>query len=201
MRFLFFIPLIFMGCSVIGDGSSAPAISSKGSVCSDPSIKGEVIGEVEGRGACGIKNAVRLKSVGGITLSQSPVVQCSTAQALNRWVQRSAVPEVGTRGGGLSQLRVVAHYACRTRNSKRGARLSEHAKGRAIDIAGFGLKDGSEITVLTDWGRGKKGRILKKLHSSACGPFGTVLGPKSDRHHQDHFHFDVADYRSGPYCR
>ncbi|MEM9755898.1 MAG: extensin family protein, partial [Pseudomonadota bacterium] len=25
--------------------------------------------------------------------------------------------------------------------------------------------------------------------------------PESDRFHQDHFHFDVADYRSGPYCR
>ena len=32
-------------------------------------------------------------------------------------------------------------------------------------------------------------------------PFGTVLGPNSDRFHRDHFHFDMASYSSGAYCR
>jgi len=36
---------------------------------------------------------------------------------------------------------------------------------------------------------------------AACGPFGTVLGPESNRFHRDHFHFDTARYRSGSYCR
>lgn len=201
MRLLLVIPLIFMGCSMIGGGKDQPQISSKGSVCGDPQIQGEVVGDVPGNGACGISNAVRVRSVGGITLSQQSLMNCTTAQTLNSWVSNEAVPSVGKRGGGLTSLRVVAHYACRTRNSKRGARLSEHAKGNAIDIAGFGLANGKEITVLGDWGGGKDGRILRKLHSSACGPFGTVLGPKSDRHHRDHFHFDTASYRSGPYCK
>jgi len=39
------------------------------------------------------------------------------------------------------------------------------------------------------------------MHRAACGPFGTVLGPNADRFHQDHFHFDTARHRSGPYCR
>jgi hypothetical protein len=39
------------------------------------------------------------------------------------------------------------------------------------------------------------------MHKAACGPFGTVLGPNSNRFHQDHFHFDTARYRSGSYCR
>ncbi len=39
-------------------------------------------------------------------------------------------------------MRVVAHYACRNRNNKRGGKLSEHAKGNAIDIAAFTLKNG-----------------------------------------------------------
>jgi len=30
---------------------------------------------------------------------------------------------------------------------------------------------------------------------------GTVLGPEANRFHRDHFHFDTAEYRSGPYCR
>jgi hypothetical protein len=111
------------------------------------------------------------------------------------------VPTVGRTGGGVANLRVVASYACRTRNSQAGARLSEHARGNAIDIAGIGLADGSELTVLSDWGSGREGRILRQLHAEACGPFGTVLGPNSDRFHRDHFHFDTATYRSGRYCR
>ena len=97
-------------------------------------------------------------------------------------------------------ITVPSHYACRTRNSQRGARLSEHAKGNAIDISAFTLADGTRLTVLGDW-NGRNSRTMRRLHASACGPFGTVLGPNSDRHHRDHFHFDVADYRSGPYCR
>ena len=42
---------------------------------------------------------------------------------------------------------------------------------------------------------------MRKMHRTACGPFGTVLGPDSDRFHRDHFHFDTAKYRSGPFCR
>lgn len=200
-RVLFVIPLIFMGCSFGGGGSDKAAISSRGSVCGDPMIIGEPVGEVEGQGACGIADAVRVRAIGNITLSQSAVVECGTARALRGWVEGQMVPAIGRRGGGAEELHVVAHYACRTRNSKRGARLSEHASGRAIDIAGFGLRDGSEISVLDDWNRGRNGRILRDLHRSACGPFGTVLGPESDRHHRDHFHFDTASYRSGAYCR
>jgi len=101
----------------------------------------------------------------------------------------------------VTSLKVAAHYACRTRNSRKGARISEHGKGRAIDIAAFRLDNGDEISVLDDWNSSRKGRILRRLHASACGPFGTVLGPDSDRHHQDHFHFDTARHRNGSYCR
>lgn len=68
-----------------------------------------------------------------------------------------------------------------------------------MDVSGIILRDGSELTVLRDWTRTPK--VMKAVHGSACGPFGTVLGPKSDRFHQDHIHVDTARYRSGPYCR
>ena len=176
-------------------------VSSRGSVCGDPTIKGEVVGEVPGPGGCGIANAVRVRLVGGIALSQSSLMNCGTARTLKGWAARDVRQGVGDLGGGVTGLRVAAHYACRTRNHKAGARLSEHAKGNAIDITAIELADGSQISVLDDWGGGRKGRVLRQLHSRACGPFGTVLGPDSDRYHQDHFHFDTADHGYGPYCR
>ena len=62
--------------------------------------------------------------------------------------------------------------------------------------------DGSTATVLNGFeSGGPHGKFLRKVWKGACGPFGTVLGPRSDRHHRDHFHLDVARHRGGPYCR
>lgn len=176
--------------------------NARGSVCGDPAILGERAGQVPGKvKGCGIDQAVRVRAVSGVSLSTPALIDCTTAKALKLWVDRSLKPTVGRRGGGVREMRVFASYACRTRNSKKGARISEHGKGRAVDIGVFKLRDGSEISVLKDWGRGKRGRILKQVHKDACGPFGTVLGPNADKYHKDHFHFDTARYRSGAYCR
>lgn len=175
---------------------------ARGAVCGDPAIQGEVVGFVPGQiNGCGIEEAVRVRSVSGIPLSQQAMVDCGTAKALKRWMAEGMKPAVGDFRGGVKQVRVAAHYACRSRNHQAGARISEHGKGRAIDISGFVMRDGSEITILKDWDRADTGPILRRMHKSACGIFGTVLGPQSDRFHQDHFHFDTARYRSGAYCR
>lgn len=128
-------------------------------------------------------------------------MDCTTARALGDWVDRGLIPAVGREGGGVASIRVAAHYACRTRNNLAGARMSEHANGRAIDISGIQLRNGRDISVLRDWNSGSKGLILRRMWRAACGPFGTVLGPESNRFHRDHFHFDTAQYRSGSYCR
>ncbi|MCT4684913.1 MAG: extensin family protein [Roseicyclus sp.] len=173
-----------------------------GSLCGVAGLLGEELDPIPGRiRGCGVDEPVRLREVDGIALSTPATVNCTTARALQTWVQRSVVPTVGRTGGGVRSLRVVASYACRTRNNQPGARISEHGRGNAIDIAGIGLADGSELTVLGGWRDRRAGPILQQLHRGACGPFGTVLGPNSDRFHQDHFHFDTASYRSGPYCR
>lgn len=173
-----------------------------GRLCGVRGIEGERLQRIPGRlNGCGIDEPVRVTAINGISLSQRPTLNCEAARSLQDWLTGAVVPEVGRRGGGVASVRVIASYSCRTRNNVPGARLSEHATGSAIDIAGIGLADGSEITVLSDWGSGAEGRILRNLHQAACGRFGTVLGPNSDRYHQDHFHFDVASYRSGSYCR
>jgi hypothetical protein len=156
---------------------------------------------VDGPGACGVRDAWVVTDVSGVRLSRPAIMTMNAARALDRWVRETAIPAVGRRGGGLVELTVASHYACRTRNSRSGARLSEHARGRAIDISSVVMRDGSRVTVLDGWNKSGDSRLLRRLHKGACGPFGTVLGPESDQHHQDHFHFDVADYRSGPYCR
>ncbi len=173
-----------------------------GAVCGNIAIQGERIPDIAGRlRGCGVNNPVRVRSIAGVSLSTPATMDCTTAQALHSWIERGVRPAVGNTGGGVDGLRVVAHYACRTRNNQPGARISEHGKGRAVDIAGIRLRDGSELSVLRDWNNGNRGAILRQVHSAACGPFGTVLGPNADRFHRDHFHFDTAQYRSGSYCR
>jgi len=176
--------------------------TSGGGLCGLPGLVGDRLEPIPGRiQGCGIAEPVRLRAVDGIALSTPATINCNTARALQTWVQGSLVPTVGRTGGGVRSLRVVASYACRARNNQAGARVSEHGRGNAIDIAGIGLQNGSELTVLTGWRERRTGELLRDLHRGACGPFGTVLGPNSDRFHQDHFHFDVAAYRSGSYCR
>lgn len=165
-----------------------------------PGLQAEKIGSVPGPGACGVRDAYRVTSAAGVRLSQSATLSRRAAERFDLWMREHAVPIIGNKGGGLASVQVAAHYVCRTRNHRPGARLSEHSFGNAIDISAFILKDGTRLTVLNDW-NGSNRRIMRRLHASACGPFGTVLGPNSDRLHRDHFHFDVAQHRGGAYCR
>ncbi len=180
-----------------------PAISGrKGAVCGLNDIKGVTLAPIAGRLAgCGLEDGVRVESIAGVALTQRSVMDCRTALALRTWVRDAVIPTVGRTGGGVAALRVAAHYSCRTRNNQKGAKISEHGKGRAIDISSIVLRNGAEITVLEGWRDARQGPILKTVHRAACGPFGTVLGPNANRFHQDHFHFDTARYRSGPFCR
>ena len=183
-------------------GGSEVRGPSRGSICGDRSIRGVAVARIRGRiSACGITNPVKVTEVDGVELSTPATLDCTTAKALKQWVHNGAKPAVGRMGGGIKSLRVVAHYACRTRNNQAGAKISEHARGRAIDIAAINLKDGSSLSLLKDWRSSRKGAVLKRMHKAACGPFGTVLGPNANKYHQDHFHFDTASYRSGSYCR
>jgi len=186
--------------SVVQKAMAKRMARRRGSVCGDLAIQGKEIGGVPGPGACGISDAVAVTSVSGVALSQPAQIDCRTAKTLKRWINRAAKPAIGETGGGLARLQVAAHYSCRSRNSQPGAKLSEHAKGRAIDISGFVLNNGTSLSVLEDWA-GRRGPVLHAIHRRACGIFGTVLGPNSDVHHRDHFHFDTARYRAGSYCR
>ncbi len=180
--------------------SKGPA-GKYGEICGSDDIRGQRIDPVPGRiRGCGIPDAVRVYYVSGVKLSVPSRMDCTTAKALNSWVGKSAIPAF-QKLGGLKELKVAAGYACRTRNNQSGGKISEHGKGRAIDISAFNLANGQSVTVLKGWNQRKYSKAMRKVHKDACAPFGTVLGPNADRFHRDHFHFDTARYRSGSYCR
>nr|WP_255572136.1 extensin family protein [Celeribacter sp. PS-C1] len=173
-----------------------------GSVCGVNAIRGQNLKAVPGRvSGCGIQKPVQITEISGVKLSTPAMVDCGTAKALHSWIEKGAKPSVGRLGGGLAQLEVAASYVCRPRNNQAGAKISEHGRGRAIDISAVLLENGTRITVLEGWNDPVRGPLMRKLHRAGCGPFGTVLGPESDVYHRDHFHFDTARYRSGSYCR
>lgn len=173
-----------------------------GGLCGVADLGGKALHPISGRlPGCSVDAPVSVTSVAGVTLSQPATMDCTTARALRSWVIDGVQGALAGYGGGARKLSVAAHYSCRTRNNRPGAKLSEHAKGHAIDISGLTLANGEKISLLSDWNAGVKGQYLRAMHRAACGPFGTVLGPDADQYHQDHFHFDTARYRSGSYCR
>lgn len=176
--------------------------AAAGNLCGIRGLEGEVIPPITSSvPGCGVAAPVRVTHVDGVRLSQGAIMDCETAGALHRWVREGVKPAVGNRGSGVEGLRVPAHYVCRTRNHRPGAQISEHGRGRAIDISAVLLADGTEMNVLRDWHSGPNARPLQQMHRAACGIFGTTLGPGSDGMHEDHFHYDTARHRSGPICR
>jgi hypothetical protein len=183
-------------------GDHARSVTRAGSVCGRPEIKGVKLQSIPGRvKGCGIAEPVRVTEVSGVALSQPITVDCQTAVVFNAWVGQALVPLTKRLGGGVREVNIMASYACRPRNNQRGAKISEHGRGHAVDVGGFTLANGVTLTVLDHWNDRQHGELMQRLWKAACGPFGTVLGPKSDRFHRNHFHFDTARYRSGSYCR
>ncbi len=203
MRFSILALIFLAACGRTGTPDLSAYANEEGltRLCNNPAILGEVVSPIS-EGACGIENPVAVRYVAGVRLSTPATLNCRTANTLADWVENDAQDAVKKLRSRITEMTVLASYACRTRNSQRGARLSEHAVGNGIDIGQFTLANGVELSVEDDWAKaGKEGKAIRGLHQSACGPFGTVLGPNSDRFHYNHFHLDTAAYRSGSYCR
>ncbi len=182
------------------DSRSGPV---SGGLCGISTLEGRRLARITSNvQGCGVAEPVSVTAVAGIRLSQPATLDCDTARAFDRWVRQVMQPAMGRNGGGITQIRVAAHYTCRSRNNRPGARVSEHGRGRAIDIAGFRLANGQTVTVLSDWTRGPHAQAMREMHANSCGIFRTTLGPGSDGHHDDHFHFDMASRSGGgTYCR
>jgi hypothetical protein len=170
-----------------------------GEVCGSPALVGTRLPALR-EGGCGIAAPIRLNSAAGVALEPPPVIACETALALVTWLRRGPVASFAALGQQLRAVAVVDAYSCRNRNRVANGERSEHAFGRAIDIAAFRLANGTTVTIRDDWTTPGWSPVLQQIHEAACGPFGTVLGPQANPLHADHLHFDKASRKSGPYC-
>lgn len=129
-----------------------------------------------------------------IKLSPQANVQREVGLATADWMRNVVQPAAKKHlGSEVVKLRVAASFACRTRNGIKGAKLSEHGYGNAIDISIFTLANGKKVSVAKGWkGRRSERLFLRAINDGACGHFTTVLGPRADKFHQDHFHLDLA---------
>lgn len=150
--------------------------------------------------SCGIDYPIELSGLaGGIDVKPAVKLNCQVTEAFAKWVKNELVPSSRARYlSGVKTIKPLGGYSCRTMNSQRGNPMSEHAHGNAIDVGKFVLKSGKEIDVRKPgfFAFREKG-LLKAVRSDSCKYFSTVLGPGSDPHHKDHFHFDLRARKSG----
>jgi hypothetical protein len=144
---------------------------------------------------CRVDTAVKVARIAA-GLDKPATMSCALAARLDQFerevVQPLAREELGRR---VVRTNHLGSFSCRPRNG-RGDRLSQHALGRAIDIAGFRLADGSTISIAQDWaGSGAKPRFLRQLARRACQYFSVVLTPDSDADHHNHIHLDLGPDR------
>jgi hypothetical protein len=148
-------------------------------------------------GRCTVETAVALISVstpsGKVELPGHPRTLCAFGLKFGRWIGETAAPIIAAHAGAaLTAIDTGPGFECRTRNGENSGKLSEHARGNAVDVVSFDLADRRRITV-GDTGLDEQLAIaLKGLRTSACGYFTTVLGPGSNEAHKNHLHFDLA---------
>lgn len=147
-----------------------------------------------GRGACAVPAPIRLEATTAV-MHEPVLTSCTMALALHDFEVRVVQP-LARRHFGVPVVRLQHYgsYGCRRIQGGRGS-WSLHARGLAVDIAGFGLADGRLIRVDRHWrGAGAASAFLHDVARSACNMFGVTLTPHSDRAHRDHLHLDIGPH-------
>ncbi|WHO74735.1 extensin family protein [Rhizobium sp. BT03] len=152
---------------------------------------------------CGIdKPIIVSEALPGITLKPEATIRCPAALALARWMKESVIPAASAalpEQGRLMTVNQATSYMCRLRNGAGTGKISEHARGNAIDIASFHFEKGEDVAV-----RSRRedptltGAFQRTVSAAGCLYFTTVLDPESDAAHETHFHLDVIE-RKGSY--
>ncbi|WP_426235180.1 extensin family protein [Pararhizobium sp. DWP1-1-3] len=160
----------------------------------------------DGKG-CGIDKPLTLSTVlPGIALKPEGKMRCETALELARWTKDAVLPAAKVAlesEGELTTINQASSYICRLRNNAKTGKISEHARGNAIDIASFTFKNGKSIEIQPrDEDSTLAGAFQRAVTATGCLYFETVLDPGSDEAHENHLHFDVIERKGGyRYCR
>lgn len=160
----------------------------------------------EEEGSCGIEKPITLsKPLPGIALSDKSPMRCEAALALSHWLKDTVEPalKVAFPDRKITGVRNAPSYACRKRNHAETGKISEHAKGSAIDIIALEFDKGELIEMKPKAeDPTMEGAFQRTATAGACLHFRTVLSPGSDATHEDHLHLDVLE-RKGEYryCR
>ena len=151
-------------------------------------------------GGCSSMGSVQLLDI-GTPVTNLGAMTCPLARQFARWSREAVQPAARAwLGSSIVRIESFGTYSCRPVNSQSGAKLSEHGRSNAVDIAVFVLADGRRIDVLGGWNSEDENvrRFLRTVHQAGCRRFQIGLGPDSDNFHRNHFHFDMG---RGPYCR
>ncbi|WP_033919542.1 extensin family protein [Sphingomonas sp. 37zxx] len=143
-------------------------------------------------GGCLVVGAVQLLDI-GVPVAGLKSMRCPLARNFSNWVRYAVAPAARQiLDSDVVRIESYGTFACRPIAGS--ARLSEHGRANAVDVAVFVLADGRRISVLDGWRAGddREQRFLRTIHQSACKRFTTVLGPEYNAAHANHFHFDMA---------
>jgi hypothetical protein len=200
-------PSLKSGSPPVPKADALPAIEPIGTCLADLKAAGFDVEAAEppqvSNELCRIETPVRLKAVpvptrheSSVQLTEQPILACRFAGPFGRWVGELVAPVVaGIKGTELKAVRTGPGFACRNRNRAATGKLSAHAEGLAIDIAGFELADGATLRIKLEPGTAQD-PALAVLRTAACGWFTTILGPGSDEVHHDHLHVDIQQHGS-----
>jgi hypothetical protein len=147
---------------------------------------------------CTVEGAVELDAIsspfGKVSMGGKPTLACTFARQFATWVRNVGAPlTLAYMGSKLATIETGPGLVCRTRDGQMGEKISEHAKGNAIDIAAFQLENGQKLSVKAASASTKiDGVLMRTFRATGCGYFTTVLGPGSDEAHKEHLHFDYG---------
>ncbi|WP_245485017.1 extensin-like domain-containing protein [Ciceribacter ferrooxidans] len=156
---------------------------------------------------CGIDKPVAMTRLSAeVAIEPEVTARCETLLQLARMTRdlvepaaRLGLPDMGR----LKAVHQASGYVCRKRNGADTGKISEHARGNAVDISALEFEKGPvPMKIVASEDSDLAAAFQRALNAAACLYFTTVLSPGSDDAHRDHMHLDVMKRTGGyRYCR
>ncbi|MFC3164661.1 extensin family protein [Ciceribacter thiooxidans] len=156
---------------------------------------------------CGIDKPVAMTRLSAeVAIEPEVTARCETLLQLAHMTRdliepaaRLGLPDMGR----LKAVHQASGYVCRKRNGAETGKISEHARGNAVDISALEFEKGPvPMKIAASEAPDLAAAFQRTLNAAACLYFTTVLSPGSDDAHRDHMHLDVMKRTGGyRYCR